>query len=231
MRIRVAYAKEDEAKFIGHLDLTKVFERAMRRAEIPMAFSEGFNPHPKISFGSALALGATSLKEYVDIVLAQEMLPVEFMERLQSQLPKGITLLEAQEVPIQAKALMAVLNSACYKVKIPLSLPLGQEKLDAAVEKFLAEESIIYTRYSKSKGRQDKNLRPYIRYLSGKVNGEWLDLDMEVVMGNEGSIKPIELVAVLREFGDLPLDVDGTRVHRTGIFIRDEEGIKSPLGM
>ncbi len=229
MRIRLAFAKQDEAKFIGHLDLAKVFERAMRRAEISMAFSEGFNPHPKISFGSALALGVTSLREYVDLELVQDLLPGEFMTRLQPQLPKGITLLEAKEIPAQSKALMAVLNSTCYRVRIPLLLPLTQERVDDVLKKFLAQESIVYVRYTKNKGRQERNLRPYIRHLDSRIDGQWLELDLEVDFGNKGSIKPIELVAVLREFGDLPLDVEGTRIHRLGIYIRDEEGIKSPL--
>lgn len=229
MRIRVAFAKENEAKFIGHLDLTKAFERAMRRAEIPMAFSEGFNPHPKISFGSALALGATSLREYVDIDLAEEMLPAEFMNRLQLQLPQGLTLLEAREIPPQSKALMAVLNSTCYKVRVPLTLPLEQSRLDESLDRFLAQESIPYIRYSKNKGRQDKNLRPFVRSIGGEVAEEWVDFDMEVEIGNQGSVKPIEVVGALKEFADLPLDVDGIRVQRTGIFIRDDEGIKSPL--
>ncbi|HWJ03633.1 MAG TPA: TIGR03936 family radical SAM-associated protein [Verrucomicrobiae bacterium] len=229
MRIRVAFAKEDEAKFIGHLDLAKVFERAMRRAEIPMAFSEGFNPHPKIAFGSALALGVTSIREYVDIELARDMLPADFMTILQAQLPKGITLLEAREIPTGSKALMAVLNRASYRVKVPLLLPLEQEKFDEVLARFLAQESIAYVRYSKAKGRQEKNLRPFIQHVRGEVKGELLEVELEVEVGNQGSLKPIELIGVLREFGDLPLDVDGTRVHRQGIYIRNEEGIKSPL--
>ncbi len=228
MKIRVAFAKEDEAKFIGHLDLTRVFERAMRRAGIPMAFSEGFNPHPKLAFGSALALGATSLREYVDIELAGEMLPSEFMHRLQGQLPRGLTLLEAKELPAHTKALMAVLNCAGYRVRVPLLLPLAQEKLESVLERFLEQESIGYVRYSK-KGRQEKNLRPFIRSLRGRVSSEYLELEMEIDITEQGSIKPLELVGVLREFGELPLDVDGIRVHRTGIYIRGEEGVKSPL--
>ncbi len=228
MKIRAAFAKEDEAKFIGHLDLTRVFERAMRRAGIPMAFSEGFNPHPKLAFGSALALGATSLREYVDIELSLEMLPSEFMHKLQGQLPRGLTLLEAEEIPDQSRALMAVLNCSGYRVRVPLLLPLAQERVDSVLERFLEQESIAYVRYSK-KGRQEKNLRPFIRSLKGHVSSEYLELEMEIDINEQGSVKPQELVGVLREFGELPLDVDGIRVHRTGIYIWSEDGIRSPL--
>lgn len=231
MRIRAAFAKENEAKFIGHLDLTKVFERAMRRAEIPMAFSEGFNPHPKMSFGSALALGATSLREYVDIELARQMSPAEFMQRLQAQLPNGITLLDVREIPAHLKPLMAVLNCTGYRVSVPLLLPVGQDKVDDVVQRFLGQKTIAYVRYSK-KGRQEKNLRPFIRHLSAEVVAERLELEMEIDITEQGSVKPVELVGVLREFGELPLDVEATRVHRTGIYIRSEEGtLKSPLDL
>ena len=229
MRIRAAYAKENEAKFIGHLDLAKVFERALRRADISMCFSEGFNPHPKLSFGSALALGVTSVEEYVDMDIVEDMPTSEFLNRLQAQLPKGITLLDVREVPISSKPLMAVLNCAMYRVRVPLLLPLEQDKLEDTLERFLAQEAISYVRYTKAKGRQEKNLRPFIRQVSGVISDEWLELALEVVVGNEGSLKPIEFIGVLREFGDLPLDVDGTRVHRQGIYVRDEKGIKSPL--
>ncbi len=231
MRIRAAFAKQDAAKFIGHLDLTKVFERAMRRAELPMAFSEGFNPHPKMSFGSALALGATSVREYVDIDLAEEMPPQEFGTRLTEQLPPGIALLEVKEIPMYTKALMAVLNCTCYQIKVPLLLPLTQAKFTEVLQRFVGQDSIPYVRYAKNKGRQDKDLKPYLRKLSGQVSAEWLELELEVVLGNQGSVKPVEVVAVLREFGDLPLDVDGIRVHRNGIFICDGQGMKSPMDL
>lgn len=229
--MRVAFAKEDRAKFIGHLDLTKVFERSMRRAEIPMAFSEGFNPHPKMSFGSALALGATSLREYVDIELAQELSPAEFMQRLQAQLPTGLRLLDVREIPAQLKPLMAVLNCASYKVSVPLLLPVSQEKVEEVVQRFLAQENIAYVRYSK-KGKQEKNLRPFIRHLSGKVYEDRLELELELDITEQGSVKPVELVGVMREFGELPVDVEGMRVHRTGIYIRNDEGkLVSPLDL
>ncbi len=231
MRIRVAFAKEDDAKFIGHLDLAKVFERAMRRAGLPMQFSEGFNPHPKISFGSALALGATSLREYVDIELAEDVKPAEFMTRIQGQLPQGIVVLAAKEVAPGTKALMAVLNCTDYRVRTPVLLPLAQEKLDGVLDRFLAQEDIAYVRYSK-KGRQEKNLRPFIRRLNGQVIKDgYVEFHMELMITDAGSVKPSELVGVLREFGELPLDVEGTRVQRTAIYIRDTEGKKSPLDL
>jgi radical SAM-linked protein len=229
VRIRIAFAKENDAKFIGHLDLTKVFERALRRAGLPMLFSEGFNPHPKISFGSALALGATSVREYVDIDLAEDIKPADFMIKMQAQLPQGIVILAAKEVAQKSKPLMAVLNCTSYQVKTPILLPLAQEKLDEELDEFLAQEDIAYVRYSK-KGRQEKNLRPFIRELKGTVvNDQYVEFGMELEINDQGSVKPIELVGVLREFGELPLDVEGTRVHRTAIYIRDAEGIKSPL--
>lgn len=67
LRVRIAYAKLEEAKYIAHLDLGRVFERACRRAGIPLAYSQGFNPHPKITFGSALAVGVEGEQEFVDL--------------------------------------------------------------------------------------------------------------------------------------------------------------------
>ncbi|MEM5817349.1 MAG: TIGR03936 family radical SAM-associated protein, partial [Desulfitobacterium hafniense] len=98
LRVRIAYTKMEEAKYIAHLDLARVFERALRRASVRLAYSEGFNPHPKIAFGSALAVGVEGEQEYVDIELAQEMDLKELMGRLQEQLPTGIRLIEGRYV-------------------------------------------------------------------------------------------------------------------------------------
>jgi radical SAM-linked protein len=176
-----------------------------------------------------LALGATSVREYVDIDLAEDIKPADFMIKMQAQLPQGIVILAAKEVAQKSKPLMAVLNCTSYQVKTPILLPLAQEKLDEELGEFLAQEDIAYVRYSK-KGRQEKNLRPFIRELKGTVvNDQYVEFGMELEINDQGSVKPIELVGVLREFGELPLDVEGTRVHRTAIYIRDAEGIKSPL--
>jgi hypothetical protein len=106
-KIRFRFAKREAVKFISHLDLLNTLTRAFRRAEIPMAYSQGFNPHPKISFGSTLPVGTTSEAEFADIALETYMEPDDFISRSNDELPSGLEFLEAQEIPIGVPSLMA----------------------------------------------------------------------------------------------------------------------------
>lgn len=124
MRLRIAYTKIEDARYIAHLDLTRVFERAIRRAEIKMSYSEGFNPRPKISFGFALAVGTEGEREYVDVDLQHDMDLGEVLARVQEQLPPGIRLLQGRALDYGAKSLMAVLNAASYRIRVPMALPI-----------------------------------------------------------------------------------------------------------
>ncbi len=97
-QIRIKFTKGEEIKFISHRDLMRVFQRAIRRADIPIASSQGFNPHTKISWGNALKLGRTSDNEYAVLHIESWIKPQELMHRLNQELPKGIEILEANLV-------------------------------------------------------------------------------------------------------------------------------------
>lgn len=228
MRVRIAFTKVEEAKYIAHLDLARVFERSMRRAGIRMAYSEGFNPHPKISFGSALAVGVEGEREYVDIELVPELSLKEILGRLQEQLPKGIRLLEGQILSQGTKALMAVLNAASYKITVPMGLPVSEERVQEAITSWLDREEIQYSRYSK-KGRVEKNIRPWVKQLEGHVEGDEAIFDLEVEVGNQGSVRPEEVIASLCDLEKLPLDLDVLRIKRTGIYVSYEGQKFSPM--
>lgn len=228
LRVRIAFTKVEEAKYIAHLDLARVFERSMRRSGTRMAYSEGFNPHPKISFGSALAVGVEGEREYVDIEFVQELSLKEILGRLQEQLPTGIRLLEGQILSQGTKALMAVLNAASYKIMVPMGLPVSEERVQEAIASWLAREDIQYSRYSK-KGRVEKNIRPWVKQLEGHVEGDETVFDLEVEVGNQGSVRPEEVIASLCDLENIPLDLDILRIKRTGIYVRYEGQKFSPM--
>ncbi|MDA8228156.1 MAG: TIGR03936 family radical SAM-associated protein [Desulfitobacterium hafniense] len=228
MRVRIAYTKLEEAKYIAHLDLAKVFERALRRAGIRLAYSEGFNPHPKISFGSALAVGVEGEREYVDIEVQSEMDLKDMVGRLQEQLPQGIRLLEGRMMNPGAKALMAILNAASYRIRVPMALPISQSQLEEAISAWLGRKEILYVKYSK-KGRQEKDIRPWVKSLAGTISGDEVIFDLEVEIGNQGSVRPDEVLGSLREVESLHLDLDQMSIKRTGIYVSYEGLNRSPL--
>jgi radical SAM-linked protein len=228
LRIRIAYKKIEEAKYIAHLDLARVFERSLRRAGIRAAYSEGFNPHPKISFGSALAVGVEGEREYVDIEFEQELDLKEILGRLQEQLPVGIRLIEGQVLTQGTKALMAILNAASYEISVPMGLPVTEERLQEGIAAWLGRNQIHYIRYSK-KGRVEKDIRPWVKVLTGRIQGDEAIFELEVEVGNQGSVRPEEVIASLCDLENLPLDLDILSTRRTGIYVSYEGQKFSPM--
>ncbi|MBI5555116.1 MAG: TIGR03960 family B12-binding radical SAM protein [Elusimicrobia bacterium] len=117
-KIRVKFSKKGEAKYISHLELMVMFNRALRRAKIPMAYSQGFNPHPKISFGPPLAVGFESETELVDIELTNFSELSTMIKNLSREMPPGISILEGQAIPLVIKSLSASINGAVYQVAV-----------------------------------------------------------------------------------------------------------------
>jgi radical SAM-linked protein len=116
MRYRITFAKQDALRFTGHLDLHKLWERAARRAELPLAYSQGFHPQPKISLAAALPLGFSSRSEVMDMRLNEEISLDEIKERLRQNLPGGIQVLNVESVDERAPALQTQVVSAEYEV-------------------------------------------------------------------------------------------------------------------
>ena len=228
MRLRIAYTKVQDARYIAHLDLTRVFERAIRRAGIIMSYTEGFNQRPKISFGFALAVGTEGEREYVDIDIQRDMDLGDALGRIQEQLPPGIRLLQGRVLTQGAKPLMAVLNAASYRIRILMALPILPERLDEAVGDWLAREHVVYSRFTK-KGPTDKDIRPWVKRLEGKVHGDEIIFELEVEMGNAGSVRPEEVLASLRELEKLPLDLEAIHIRRTGVHVSYQGANSSPL--
>ena len=125
--IRVKYKKEDEMIFISHLDLQRLLQRAFRRAKINLSYSEGFNPHPKMSYGNALALGVESQGEYVDIEIEDDIEVKEFLERINQQLPDGIKFVKGQEIDPKTPSLSSIIVYGEYIFNIDLEVPLSKE--------------------------------------------------------------------------------------------------------
>jgi radical SAM-linked protein len=236
----MAYTKKEEARYIAHLDLTRVFDRALRRAEITVAFSEGFNPHPKISFGPPLPVGVTGRREFVDIDLQspedkpEEVFLKETVAKLQAQLPDGIQLTDYAIRPQGDKALMAVINLARYSTRVPFLVPVQPAAISAAWENWLSNAEVIGSRFLKGK-KVERNIRPFVKRVSRWSQGETGETAAEatnevmmlfdIVTGNSGSVRPLEVLASLRDLAGLPVDIAGVGTVREGLYIEQPGGL------
>ncbi|HHV29216.1 TIGR03936 family radical SAM-associated protein [Acetivibrio mesophilus] len=158
--IRVKFVRGEEVKYISHLDLMKMFERALRRSKIPIAYSQGFNPHPDMVFGLPLSVGVTSESEYADFELESDVNPSEFTQRLNQNLPVGIEIVGACENKMTSN-IMASVAGASYEVLVLTEGKVGVEDLKSKLVGFLKEEQIFIEKASKGKLKKI-DIRPMI---------------------------------------------------------------------
>jgi radical SAM-linked protein len=221
IRLRSCFEIQGGIRFLSHLDILKLIERSLRRAAIPVEFSQGFNPHPKIAFGPARPVGLASLCEYFDVELKEPLDPEDFRIRLQEKFPADIKIRETVVVPLHAKALTAVLNCAIYEVELENSLACSKEELQGRVEKLLDRKEIVICRHS-PKGKKEVDIRPGIWGIFLSIHPDSIIMKMEVMIGEGVNTKPGE---VIQSMGFNSKDIIG--ITRTGLFIREADGRKS----
>ncbi len=145
-RLRIRYAKRGRLRFASHRDFSRAFERALVRARIPMAYSSGFNPHPRISYAGAAPTGAASEAEYLEIGLASPTDPEEVRRLLDASLPPGLDVLEVVTAVVGQTALGERLTGSRWELRLPGVAP---EAAAAAVTRFLAAEEVLVERMTK----------------------------------------------------------------------------------
>jgi radical SAM-linked protein len=195
MRMRVRFATDESIKYVGHLDLARSWERAIRRARLPMSYSQGFNPQPRIQFAAALPVGFTGAAEVLDVFLDEEMEADRFLLLLKSALPPGLRPLSAEPVPRELAALQSQVRAAIYWVEVAADEPDAsfRGRLDA----FLARSSAWRERRHGDK-RTRYDLRPLVEMLTycGPCElGQAFDARMRSEPGATG--RPDELLAEL----------------------------------
>ncbi|MGI6679369.1 MAG: TIGR03936 family radical SAM-associated protein [Dehalobacterium sp.] len=197
MRIRSRFAITGKSRFLSHLDLLKVMERTLRRAQLPVTYSQGFNPHPQIGFATAKSVGVASTCEYFDVELDEAVAPQEFQRRIQENCPVGIEILECREIPQNAPSLMAVVNGASYQVLVQMKEAITQEELDQKIKELFAQQEIIIER-SSPKRRKEFDIRPGILSLTYRMEtSQRILFETDLRMGNLGNVRPQEVVDAL----------------------------------
>ena len=188
LKARIKFRKNGVMKFIGHLDIMRYFQKALRRAEIPVAYSGGFSPHMIMSFANPLGVGVTSDGEYFDIELRESISSKEAVKRLNEQMVEGMEVVSFVEIPDDKKSKgMTIVAGADYLTSVKDgSFPEGwQEKLSA----FAALEEILVMKATK-KSEMEVNIRPMIYEIEARED----KIFMRLATGSVQNLKP-ELVA------------------------------------
>ena len=210
-RLRLKFGRGEELKFLSHLDLMRLWERALRRAGLPLAYSEGFTPHPRISLAAPLSVGVTSQAELMDVFLSRWVSPHSLVAQAKRQLPDGLDLLEAWPVGLNIPSLQSQVRFAEYKVEVDTGE--GTQEVQAAIRSLLSVKELPWHHF-RDTGARYYDLRALVDFL-------WLidcqdalcALGMKLRCDARGTGRPEQLAKALG-FSQRPKSI-----HRTNLIV------------
>ena len=226
-RLRLTFARDAAVRYITHLDVMRMWERALKRAALPLAYSEGFTPRPRIALAAPLAVGMTSECELIELITAERVPLGRVGDDVPAELPAGFRLLGVDEVPMGLPSLQSMVRAACYEVDLPDARDAAA--WSAAIAEFLARESIPWEHMRGDEVRR-YDLRPLVRDIALLQAGPAGDeapcarLALDLRNDSSGSGRPEQVARAL--------GVEGppTRVHRTRIELEEPPAVRAGPG-
>lgn len=226
MKLRMQITKDKDIRFISHLEYVRTIGRAIRRAKLPAAYSEGFNPHLKFSLASALGVGVVSYTEFVEIELAEPMEVEAAARALDAALPRGIRVLAADAVDTHHAALMSQAAGALYRVTLPYAGDVQE-----AVRQFNAADSLLFQKAApKTKAKvKEIDVKFYIPQLKAERVGENVVFTFDCKITPTGSMKAVDLLNALNEQYALQLPVELADIERLKLYRSNKNGKPIPM--
>lgn len=208
-KVRIKFAKYGAMKFIGHLDMMRFFQKAIRRAGIDIRYSEGFSPHQIMSFAAPLGVGIESTGEYMDIEVLSMTSTKDMKQALNQVMVEGVEVLDVCVLPDNAKNAMASVAAASYKIKIKEGdFPIVD--LSSQLQNFYRQEKIPYTKETK-KSVIELDLKQGLYEIAADSDGS---IRMLVNASSSGNIKPTMILEKLCEFAGVEIPKSAYQVTR-----------------
>lgn len=207
-RLRIRFTKTGDLKWISHRDLARVWERLLRRANLQLAFSEGFHPKPKISFPSALALGVEALDEIVELELMDEVEVDKVRQDVEKQCPEGMEIIEFSS-PQYALGKAKVI-ATCYRIELPVEL---QESANEKISEAMQLDEIVFQREKRTVSCQVSDPSFSLAIQDGK-------LEFSLPNDPQGAVKATEILELL---GVEQLVEQGVSLQRVQVLIKEPE--------
>ena len=220
-RYRLKFTKSGPVRFIGHLDLLSLFTMAIKRAALPIAYSEGFNPHQLISFALPLSLGYYSNGEYVDILLKTPLDCKEIVESLNKNLPEGLLVTAAKLSEDALKSSASLVRACGYRVLLP---PAHRVPLELAVS-FINQDSIVITKKTKKNTALADILPDIFLFKPTEKEGFTEEVHMKISSGPERSIRADSVMKALFAFAETPYPEHGLTFIREEMYAEDDEAL------
>lgn len=200
-RYLIKITKENEVKFISHLDTMRTFHRALKRAKVPVSYSNGFNPHASISFAAPLSLGIASIGEYVDVDIDEFIEEIDLKERLNKALPLGMRALEVLSIKEKRPPAMKAVEGVKYSLTLNHNIE-DIKTCENYIKNILSNEEILKLKKTK-KGIKEVNVRPLIVDLKiASFSEEELEIEAFIKAGNNGSLSISILTEILKDYSE-----------------------------
>lgn len=215
MKYRLKFVKGEEVKFIPHLDMLRLYQRAIRRANLDISYSNGFNPHQQMSFAQPLSVGFTGLSEYMDIETTKEVEINEFMTKLNSCLPCGTYVTNMRPLKACEKNAMASVEAASYYITIDLVIDTFKTK----IEEFLSNTELIVQKKTK-KSLKELNIKDNILKI------QVIDKNKLYVLlsaGSNSNLKPNLFIECLYKYMGLQFNPYKIKYERVDLFKKEGE--------
>ncbi|NLA80923.1 MAG: DUF2344 domain-containing protein [Chloroflexi bacterium] len=190
-RVRIRFAKHEGLRFIGHLDLQRLFERALNRTGLPLRYSQGFSPKIRLNLASALPLGFVSSAEVLDFWLNCPVDLEEIKNSLQESLPKDIQILDIEEIDNKRPSLQASLSSSVYRISIPISY--AHDELIKSFNALISQENIPFIRRKKT-----VDIKPMIEFYQFENTPEASVITLQMSSTAESNGRPDELLSLIK---------------------------------
>ncbi|GAA0698104.1 TIGR03936 family radical SAM-associated protein [Paraclostridium ghonii] len=228
--IRCKFKKENDMIYISHLDLQRLLQRAFRRAEIQLSYSQGFNPHPKMSYGHALALGTESQGEYLDVEIEEDLTADEFLAKINATMPEGVEFIKAMEITKEVPSLASTIEYGEYMFTMEVDKELSKAFIKTKVLEIMNTEEIIISKKNKKGKTVQVNIRPMIKNFDViDIEGRIITLEATVATGSKANLNTnIFIPKILEVFGlDIdPLDVD---ILRRELYVVKDGELVTPM--
>ncbi len=235
MKIRIKFCKHGAIRYIGHLDVMRYFQKAVRRAGIDIKYSGGMSPHQIMSFAQPLGVGYESDGEYLDIEVNSSLSSEESVEKLNAVMSEGITVMEYKELPEQAKNAMSCITAADYHVGIRKEY-IPQFDIQSILTEFMKQEQILIQKKSK-RGEREIDLKPYLYQIyihQPQQFDDFIEKDtpvlfMQLSAGSELNIKPRLVMEAIYESAGMELPEYALHIIRKELYTT-VDGVFVPLG-
>lgn len=230
MKIRIKFRKWGVMKFVGHLDMMRYFQKAMRRAHIDICYSEGFSPHQIMSFAAPLGVGLTSDGEYLDIEVHKSRSSAESVAALNAVMVEGVEVTSYVKLPDDAKAAMSVVAAADYRLRFKEGCcsPYTRSQWQEAIEREFRQPEFTIVKKTK-KSERSLDLKPLVYAFSASGTEEQPEFFLSVSTGSTDNVRPELVMAALGERCGLG-DCSGVlQIHRKEVYARDAAGTLIPL--